>query len=912
MSCRQSLPSVALSSLLLGISLSGCGGCPAPPDSEPLRLDVPLGTGEVRCGPVTRESELIGGPGAYGQVGRAYRCYNARIRFLVQDASRPVGNSAYGGNLIDLDLVRDEETSEGFDTFRELAVGFGANEVEVESIEVLNDGKNGEPGVVRVSGRPAPMSLAPQAYYLRQDLPARVATDYILRPDVDYVEVKTTLTNLSDDFIEAVLYADFLVLGGAARVHSPEYGFAAPPMFSQVSFLAAGRGDRTSYAYVCSDDDVTVPLMDSGITVPICRDDVSVGIEESYSRYVVVGDGSLESVLSRAFELRDVATGVALGRVTGPGGEAAPAVWVSALRGGGADDGDAVTVNQARTALDGRFSLTLPPGQYTLVAHVEGRGRAEAEVVVAEGGTSERDLELPATGRLVVETRFVGRDGAPEQALPAKLSVLPLDGTQRPSERIGDRSRGGLASYVPSPDGAFQLPLPPGRYRLFVTRGFEHSRFEAVVDVREGETTSVTAALQHAVDTSGLIGAEFHQHTLGSVDAEVPVPVKVLENAAEGVELTASTDHDNVVDFTPWVRHFGLERHLVALAGNEVSYQGIGHFNAYPWQIDPADPYRDVGSRVWVGKTLPELFSDMRAMAGDPIVQLNHPRSTTAGAFLSMRLDPTTATRIPRDPPALPLLPPTIYEDWSPDFDAIEVNGSLGSPELFTEEGQAELRRRAERDAGDVPVLADWFALLGAGMAVAAMGNSDTHHENEGVGYPRSFLRVGKDAPAEVTADDVGEAIGGQRVAVGEGCLVELWVGGERPMGKAEAVAPAALSELRVRLQAPPHVRVERLELYVNGRAQGLRIDQDGLSIEAGAPLTATVPERQAGSELVWAPIRGLPAGDLAIVALARGGSGLSPTGGGTPFCYSAPLYVDEGGDGWRGWLEDSETVSGK
>ena len=49
---------------------------------------------------------------------------------------------------------------------------------------------------------------------------------------------------------------------------------------------------------------------------------------------------------------------------------------------------------------------------------------------------------------------------------------------------------------------------------------------------------------------------------------------------------------------------------------------------------------------------------------------------------------------------------------------------------------------------------------------------------------------------------------------------------------------------------------------------------------------------------------------DLVIVAMARGGGGLSPTGGGGTFCYTAPLYVDAGGDGWVGWLSETETLS--
>lgn len=910
MRARQTpLRLAALSLLLL---FAACNGSKRPTQEKAWPLDTLLGPGEVRCGPVTRESELIGGPGAYGQVGRSFRCHNSRIRFLVQDASRPVGNSARGGTLIDVDLVRGDEQSEGEDTFRELAVGFGVNEVEVESIEVVEDGREGI-GVVRVSGRPAPVTIAPQAIFLRQELPARIQTDYILRPDVDYVEIKTTLFNETDDFIEGVIYGDFVTFGGATKAMTPEFGFSEPELFARATAVAAGYGEKTSYAYVCSEHDVILPAVYNTIAVPLCRDDAIVGLTDSYSRYLIVGDGSLESVLARAFELRGIETGRVAGIVRNVDGTPAAGVWVSALKGGGPNDPGATTTNQARTDEKGRYRLTLPPGEYRVVAHIEGKGRSDAAPVAVDVGDAvDIDLALKGSGRLVVDTGFFGAGGESLGRLPAKLSVVPLEGAQRPSGILGEFDRGGLITYVPSADGRFDVELPPGRYRIYVTRGFEFTRFKAEIDVAEGETTHVGAFVSHVVDTTGLVGAEFHQHSLGSVDASVPVPVKVLENAAEGVEFAASTDHDNVVDFRPHVEALGLSEHLVCVPGNEVSYQGIGHFNVYPWNIDPDDPFRDVGSRLWWQKTLPELFDDVRARAGDPIVQMNHPRSQGAGVFAAMGLDPTTATRIPRAPPSIPTLPPAVYDEWYPHFEAIEVNGSLGSPELFTDEGQALLHELAQTDATEVPVLADYFALLGAGMKVSAMGNSDSHHPNSGVGYPRNFLRVEKDDPSEVTPDDVRAAIRGQRVAVGSGCLVELFVGEARPMGKDEAIFEAQRDQVRVRLQAPPFVEVDGLELYVNGRAQPLRIEGGEILLGGDAGLRAQVPDRTTGAVLLDAPIRGLPEGDLAIIALARGGGGLAPTGSGGVFCYSAPLYVDDGGDGWRGWLEDTETVSGR
>ncbi|MFZ9888645.1 MAG: CehA/McbA family metallohydrolase, partial [Myxococcota bacterium] len=487
----------------------------------------------------------------------------------------------------------------------------------------------------------------------------------------------------------------------------------------------------------------------------------------------------------------------------------------------------------------------------------------------------------------------------------AKLSVLPIDDTSPPAAALHESRRYGLRRYRPSVDGDFAERLPVGRYRVYVSRGFEFSRFEQEVEIRAESPVEIAATLIHEVDTGGLLGAEFHQHSLASVDANVPLAIKVMENAAEGVEVAASTDHDNIADFRPVVDALGLSSQLLVMAGNEVSYNGIGHFNVYPWDIDPADPLRDIGSRVWWQKTIPELFADLRGLAGDPVIQVNHPRSSTAGYFGAMLWNPTTGETEERGPPGLPSLPATIYEEWSDDFEALEVNDSLGAVEDFTPAGWQALGQRAARDPGSVPVLADWFGLLGKGKHVAAMGNSDSHELNGGVGYPRNFLRLGVDAPAGGTYAGVREAIRTQRVSIGNGCLAEFWAGEERPMGVAEALNSAVLPALRLRVQSPSHVEVDALELYVNGLAQPLSLTEDELVIEAAGTLSVELStERRVGAVVVDARLAGLPTGDIVVVAIARGGGSLRPIGDGQTFCLSAPLYIDDEGDGWRGWLE--------
>lgn len=890
----------------------------SPPPVPPFSLDTVLGPGEVRCGPVTKATELIGGPAAFAQVGRSFRCHNARIRFIVQDASRPVGNSVEGGTLIDIDRVNVDEISDGDDTFREFVPILGANEVKVESIEVVNDGQNGEPGIIRVSGRPTIVTLAPQADALRDEsITGTIFTDYILAADSDVIEITTTLVN-EGELVRGTLGADFLVFGGATPPMTPQFGFGDLPLFEQVGFLAGARGKHSNIALVCDDNDLIVPLVESGATVGICEGDLFIGSEGGFTRFLLVGDGSLDSVARPAYARRGVATAVVRGVVAG----AVSGTVVSVVAGAAGADlaaAGAHVVNEAHVRADGSYDVAVPVDavDVVVVAHVPGVtgavvGRSAVVAVDVAGGADRVvDLALAGAGRVRVSTAFVARDGSDEGARPAKLTLVPQGDTERPQAVLHAFDRDGVARYEVSVDGAFDVSVPAGRYRAYVSRGFEYSRHEVDVDVAAGAVVDVDATLQHVVDTDGLLAGEFHQHTLGSIDAVVPVPLKVMENAVEGIEVAVSTDHDNIVDFAPFVDELGLTPFVRAFVGEEVSYQAIGHFNAYPFILNPADPQRDVGSRLWWFKTLPQLYADMRAaMGNDGVVQLNHPRSGGTGALASMRFSPADATLVPRERPSLPSLPVEVYERWSPAFDAIEVNTSLGAPEQFTADG-AVLRALAADAPTDVPVLADWFGLLGAGLPVAAMGNSDTHSINEGVGYPRTYLHVGSDVVGDIDEAGLTATIRAQRTLIAEGCLLTLTADGALRFGKAELVdADAAL---RVRLQAPPHVEDGRLELYANGVAQLLSGDIDSVSVDAAGALSLPLAGIAAtGAERLAHTIAGLPVDvDTVLVAVSRGGRGLAPTGGNAVTCVSQALYVDGDGDGaFSPWLADTEDVS--
>ncbi|MBL93594.1 MAG: hypothetical protein CMH56_17470 [Myxococcales bacterium] len=885
---------------------------PTPSQKVKLDLSETLKAGEVRCGKVTHEDELIGGIAAYGQVNRGFKCYNNQIRFFIQDTSRPIGNSSYGGSLIDIDLVRDNTPESGEDTFKEMVPAPGAGEVAPESIEVINDGTDGKPATIRITGELVANTLLPSINFVFEPIDGVVQTDYTLHPDVTYIEATTTVFNNSDDFLGPFLMADFVGFGGATALYSPNFGFDDPPLFTDIDFLAGARGDKVNYGYLCEKGPALTPFADKGITTPVCDDEFIVAYEESTTRYIFVGDGNLDSVATPMWRMRGEGLAQVKGTVRDADGNPLANTQVAALTKPLFEAG-ALMRNQTRSDANGAFAMHLPEGSFFLVAHDLTRLRSEpVQVLTQEGESQEIQLQLQGQGRLQVTTQFSDLGGSALIPHPAKLTVHPRNGAQTPQLVLGDWMDKGITNYFTSADGTFDVNLPPGDYTAYVTRGFTFSRYQKAITVGADETVTFTAQLQRAIDMNGFVSTEFHQHSLGSVDADAPYDVRVMENAAEGIHYSATTDHDNVVDFEPWVQSLGVADFVRIVPGNEVTYTGgIGHFGVFPWNIDPEDPFRDVGSRIWYKTTATSLFERFRELAGDPLIQINHPRSGFSGYFAQMGMDPATGTFMPREETDSPIFPPEIYLDWSNDFEVIEINYNLGDPELFTEAGQATLSDMALNDPSSVPTYADYMALLGSGLSVVAVGNSDSHRPNANLGYPRSFVRVDKTNFADWGSDDVRDALRAQRAGVGQGCMASLKLDDATPMGQGEMLTAEQAGNLRAVIQAPHHVALDRLQLFVNARIQNLKETEDGkLSIDptGGLSLSLGDTSQNPTTARYEKSLTNLPLDkDLVLILMVRGGSGLHPTGGGTPFCFSGPTYVDVDGDGFDPWLAGSK-----
>lgn len=818
---------------------------------------------------ITSEADLIGGPGAYAQVGRAWLLGNELVHFAVQDIGTAVGLSVYGGNLVDADLRRPPGVP-GADAFRETFALADFRVLVPEGIEVLRDGSDGEAAELRVWGKLGPSRILDAIDLLGGSTELGVEVIYAVRPDEPVLWIRTALTNPGTTQ-ETVSVGDFLAYGKQLSFFTREDGHDAPS--GEVAALAC-RGDDVSYAFGRAEGLVTLPLVDAGGTAGFLGEvDIPAGETVTIERFLALGDGSPSSALDVALALRGEAQGQLEGTVRDADGAPVPGIMVTAM----AASGKAVA--EDRTDAQGHYAMGAPAGTVSIFAWAPDRLRGAAEeVAVAVGEESSQDLTVGTRG-LVVSSITSDGAAAADGSTPVRVSLALISG-EALDPALGESVPQGQARMVFAGAGLLEFGVRPGTYRATVSRGPEFDRLVIdpfvvpPIDPSAGDPTpaALEGHLQRVIDTSGWVGCDFHQHTIGSLDSSARLEEKVRENLSAGLDCAAITDHDSVVDVRPVVTALGADGLFRALVGNEISVNGVGHFNAYPLPVDPADPWALSGAQLWAGRTVAELFALVRALPGDPVIQVNHPRdSVFKGWFNQLALDPVTAL--------------AGKGELAADFDALEVNDWLGNAAEFTLAGWAGW---SASPGTSVPVLADWMGLLANGHHVAAVGNSDSHDPGDNVGYPRTYLRI--PSPADGSLDGleehgVADAIERQLTHVSRGAFLRVDVNGQPHLGHEEPVVltEGATAELHVVAEVPPWLELDTVELY----AGGLLVD----SRPAAAP-----PE----GSTVWADetFTLAPEADTFYVVVTRGPERGSPIFGGFTFALMGPIYVDADGDG--------------
>jgi hypothetical protein len=901
-------------------------------------------TPPARAFKLESRSELIGGKRALADVGD-FKISNGVIHAIVQNVGTSRGFGAFGGSLIDIDLVRGVETNPvkgpvGKDAFTEMFPAFFLTAIEPSKVEALT-ADDGTAKIV-VSGRAGSfISVAnsiTDVVYPKE--PLEYSVEYQLEPGKQYLKIVTTVTNPNETDVTFPLSIPFgfiTLLGEGQRLFVPgQAGFdmrfhledtvykrsadlqALP---GEVTSMWSTAGDGVSYALVAArtpaggyldgkpkfyptakSDSLLIPIASSSFLGSYWARSPEVLRPKGsfqYIGYLAVGSGDIASAQRVAYDIRDVRVNpngretvlrekTAVGSISGfvrEGRTNRPMAEVSVVLQNDADE----YISQALTLENGAYTVPLPPGRYRAYAVDRVRNVAKSEFVeVGEGGKVRVDLDMEQPGDL----RVVVRD-TNGQPLPAKISIegvsespgegvlprrflydLKIGERYRPSDFIPDdpndpETRRYLEKVLFAKDGTIGTEIRPGRYTVWVSRGIEYSLEKREIEVVAGRTTTVGLTLTHVLPTKGLISADFHVHSVRSVDSDMELDARVTSFAVEGVDLMASTDHNMVADYQPTIEHLELQQWLRSIVGLELTSLEMGHFNAFPIVTQPG-PIQH-GSFRWFYRKPGDLFAQLRGLGADPqktIIQVNHPRDTVLGYFNAFDIGTYTGRPLPA-PSSSIRLDRTVQADGSPspydpvnfstDFDVLEVFNGKRIDNIFSVKmrqvpgaepnlpvcpadgnitvvclprlGQVIEKPVKYRENGVEKVMLqpafpgaqdEWFTLLGQGKRIVATGNSDSHSASAEAGLPRTYLEVGSSADGSMVALDVDRAMGALRSGrafVTNGPIITATIDGQGP--GSTVVNANGLFRVAIKVEAAPWVDVTTVVIRRGGKDQG-------------------------------------------------------------------------------------------
>ncbi len=826
----------------LAMTLVALLGCPTEepeplpdPDPDPAPdLTEPLGPDQARAG-ILGEGDagaFVGGAAAESRPGDVL-LYNDRARFVIRGEREGHFYIAQPGSLIDADIVRPAGQADR-DGIDDLFTMVGMPHIfSADSIEVISDGSDGGPAVVRGSGTDVPFAFLEgllESPGLFPVLGVPIVQTYTLQPGVPVLEIATEVTNDTDEelsvgildagMIDLALWAGFIP-GAGFDGEAPDGGRPMMAMVSHRSDLALAmfhpEMDLEPGGMAALGDEFDLVMMESETL------ELAPG-ESGVVRRLVGVAADLATLESYRRELRGLSTGIVEGALLESGTDAPVAGARVFLT-----DGEGAPWTVAITDGEGRFRLSAEPGDYQLLAvgdgnnermdfpeawgpygiyahesanaratlaftdpdtavpalQADGRGRSEpmaVALVAGETTTAELRLDPPAILSLTVS------DGAGDP-LPAVVHVGFAGGADDPQprdKRLGEsRPRGGARKAVWVLDGAMDVPIPGGTYDLIAHHG---PRFEldtvTGVELVAGETAAVSLVLEESYTTPGYTSGDLHTHASPSLDGELTIEERLATVVVGDVQVHVSTDHDHIADYRPAAEAMGLGAWMVSVPGDEISPELRGHHNIYPAEPDPGLP--NGGAPRWwdVQLTTSELHEFFREGQGEgTLLQINHGLDT--GMFESSNYDASSGT--PGDP-----------DFYGSDFDTMEILNS--------------------GDFGEAEQLRDILcAHLDQGLRKVGTGVSDSHTRLAGAGYARTYVQTGAETFADLVTDDFFANLAAGRAIVTSGPFATLEARYEGAVAEIGDTLVAPQATLRMEVLAPSWMTIQEVRLYGRG-----------------------------------------------------------------------------------------------
>jgi hypothetical protein len=799
----------------------------------------------------TSADQLIGGVQAAGAVGDTVLS-NAHVRFVVRSLPRSL-YSPYAGALVDADVVRPAGEL-GHDKFFEIfpMTGFGRI-FKPTDMRIVDDGAFTGTAIVRFTGTDGGMTII-DSILPTTPMFLEVTTDYILAPDARYIQIATTLRN-AGAWSGPINVGQILQFGKRLDKFHDHCGIdqACLSSRSDIHWLAAQAGDVSYGLTVPAGQALSMLLnVDELMLLEAASVEMADGESLTFRQYLAVGTGTVDDVLPILRAIRGegpaaaVQVHVSLADTHSSLGDAR----VRALR---TDDASEAYASTTIPGSDGNATLHLAPGTYDFEVVLPGADAAVlAGVAITQDGPNVVDLVAHPAGWLHVRSK----DGA-DAPVTAALALQPgLDAAWQSS----------ISRFEAIRDGDYRFPMAAGDYTATLSRGMVWTIDRKNVTVTAGSETLLEGTVLPAIDTTGSVMVNTHEHSEMGIDSYVPVEDRVYNALANGIQVMNAADHDHFATHQGTIQRLGLQDQVIGFWGAEISPLE-GHTTANGCLKPPAyDQYytvdfleRDADGAV--ARNL--MFSEIHARAREDLdcqfLASAHPYDGSA-TFTTYGI---TATSNPAD--ALPGLDLRL-------LDAMEIyNGGDDVASIL---------------GTNLPA---WFNLLNRGYSIAAIGGSDEHGYSGNYGVPRNMVPVDAPNPGDVDPTDLFGRMKAFTHEVVGGPILRITVNGAT-MGQTVAAQGASV-QVHLQVLAPAWMQLSFVRVYANG-------------VLVREPVPADTTEVVRLDETFDLPLTN----DAHIVAVAGSlldGHQMTPVSKHLPFSATNPVFVDVDGGGYKALYKD-------
>lgn len=400
--------------------------------------------------------------------------------------------------------------------------------------------------------------------------------------------------------------------------------------------------------------------------------------------------------------------------------------------------------------------------------------------------------------------------------------------------------------------GRYTTDAPPGAFRIEVTKGFEYAVARQDVDVKAGQTLTVTVPLKRLVNLKarGWYSGSNHVHMSYAGNLHNTPANMMLMAAAEDMDMSSlqiANKDNRVLDYQHYTP--GQDHHPVSTptrvmhVGQEYRPPFYGHISLFNLKTHLISPFVTGYEGTGVESLYPsntDIFRYAKEQGG-------------IGAYV---------------------------HPFTGDADPIERG--LGTAKTFPVDvalGAVSYHELWSQSAGNAP-LDVWYRILNTGFRVPVTGGEDSIsnlHRVELVGSVRGYFHLGS---APLTWANWMKALLAGRGFVTNGPLIELTANGKVMPGE-EIALPATGGAVTFQATVTSLVPLTRVELVSNG------VVVHGIDVPAGQQ-TVNVSHTVQVSKSGWYSLR------------ATGAPASFPVENTRPLAVTNPIYVIAGGQAIR------------